>query len=366
MAVTAQTPLIEYVASGLTAEFIFPFFVPQDSHLKVYLNGVLIGSGYALDGVGDPAGGTLTFDSVPAAGTKVLLARQTPLSRDTDYIEGGALRAEVLDEDFDSVVRMVQDIRSDAITTTVFQTLADQVETDTAEAAASAAAALASQTAAAASQTAAAASASAASTSASSAAASATSASGSAATATTQASNALTSASNASTSETNAAASASTATTAASNASTSATNAAASASTASTAAANALTSETNAAASAAAAANRVPKTSDTGSAVMPTGTSAQRDGSPADGYTRFNTDLQTLETYDATAGAWKPAGQGAIGPAGNPFMLVHDNVLNGALNIPSGLNGGTFGSVTLASGASVTIPSGSSWTVVGG
>jgi len=111
-------------------------------------------------------------------------------------------------------------------------------------------------------------SATAAAASASAAASSASSASSSASTATTQASNASTSASNASTSatnasnsasaaatsETNAASSASAASTSASNASTSASNAASSASAASTSASNASTSATNAANSATAAA----------------------------------------------------------------------------------------------------------------
>ena len=35
----------------------------------------------------------------------------------------------------------------------------------------------------------------------------------------------------------------------------------------------------------------VPQTSDTGSAVMPSGTFVQRDGTPQGGYTRWNQDL---------------------------------------------------------------------------
>ena len=42
----------------------------------------------------------------------------------------------------------------------------------------------------------------------------------------------------------------------------------------------------------------VPQTGDTGSAVMPSGTSVQRDGTPQGGYTRWNQDLSCLEVYD--------------------------------------------------------------------
>jgi microcystin-dependent protein len=47
----------------------------------------------------------------------------------------------------------------------------------------------------------------------------------------------------------------------------------------------------------------VSKTSTTGSAILPAGTTAQRDGTPAAGYTRVNTTLGQLEAYIGTA--WK-------------------------------------------------------------
>lgn len=46
---------------------------------------------------------------------------------------------------------------------------------------------------------------------------------------------------------------------------------------------------------------RVEQTDATGSAVMPTGTTAQRDGTPTAGYTRFNSTLGRNETYNGSA-----------------------------------------------------------------
>ena len=260
MAVTSQVPLVRYVAGGGT-DFAFPFRVPVADHLKVFVAGVQVATGYSLTGVGDPAGGTLTFTVAPTVGTKIVLARQTPIERSTDYVEGGALRASELDDDFDAVTYMVQDIRADAITTTEFQTIADQIEADSAAAVAAVAntsaseiAAAASQVAALASQTAAATSESIASTSASNASTSETNAATSASTATTQATNAATSASTATTQASSATASASTATTQASNASASATAAAGSASSASSSASSATSSASAASAFAASAA----------------------------------------------------------------------------------------------------------------
>lgn len=47
-------------------------------------------------------------------------------------------------------------------------------------------------------------------------------------------------------------------------------------------------------------AETVQKTGDTGSAKMPAGTTAQRDGSPAAGWTRWNSTLSVNETYNGT------------------------------------------------------------------
>jgi hypothetical protein len=245
MAVTSQVPLIRYIAGGGT-EFSFPFRVPVAEHLKVFVSGVQIASGYSLTGVGEMGGGTLTFDVAPPAGTKIVLARQTPIERSSDYVEGGALRASELDDDFDALTYMVQDIRADAITTTEFQTIADQIEADkeatfdaAASAASSASTAIAARDAAAGTLSAVVASANAASTSANQ--------------ANNKAIEAAASASSASTSATNAAGSASAALASANTATTQASNASASA-VAAAASATSVAGEASAAASSAAAA----------------------------------------------------------------------------------------------------------------
>lgn len=109
MPVPLQTPVIQYTASGATPTFVYPFLVPTAASLQVFVGGVLQGSGYSVSGVGNPAGGSVTFTSTPVAGTIVRLRRQVPKSRSTDYTEGGALRAETLDADIDYVVMMAQD-----------------------------------------------------------------------------------------------------------------------------------------------------------------------------------------------------------------------------------------------------------------
>jgi hypothetical protein len=269
----------------------------------------------------------------------------------------------------------------------------------------SASSASSSASAASTSATNAASSASAASTSASNASSSASSASSSASTATTQATNASTSASAASTSATNASNSASTATTQASNASTSATNAA--------------TSATNAAASEAAAeaalesfnetylgakatdptldnngdpvtagdwyfnttsdrsrvydgaawdfvavdtTTIVSKTSPTGSAGIPSGTTGERDGTPVTGFFRFNTSTSAFEGYNGAA--WGSVGGGATGAGGDAVFVENDQTVTTSYTLTASKNAMSTGPISINSGVTVTIPSGARWIVL--
>lgn len=158
MTVSVQSPVIEYIASGATTAFSYPFLLIVSSDLKVYIENILVASGYSVSGLGNDEGGTVTFTEAPAAGLRVKLLRSTPLNRTTDYVEGGALRADVLDDDIDRVVMQIQDVRADAASTVEFAALLDETNakldatsTSEANAAASAVSAAASATAAAAS-----------------------------------------------------------------------------------------------------------------------------------------------------------------------------------------------------------------------
>ena len=302
------------------------------------------------------------------------------------------------------------------------ETAETNAETAATNAASSASAASTSASNASSSASSASSSASAASTSASNASSSAstastqaTNASNSASAASTSASNAASSASAASTSASNASTSATNASNSASAASTSATNASNSASAASTSATNAANSATAAqtAQTAAEAAldnftdtylgafssdptldndgnaltagdlyfntgiNRlkvysgsawlnaivdtttvVEKTSATGSAVIPSGTTAERDGSPANGYFRYNSSLASFEGY--VGGAWGGVGGAQAGG------VIFENALTISANytLTTSKNGLSVGPITIGSGVTVTIPSGQRWVVL--
>jgi hypothetical protein len=299
------------------------------------------------------------------------------------------------------------------------ETAETNAETAATNAASSASAAASSASSASSSASSASSSASAASTSATNAASSASAASTSATNASNSASAAASSASDAATSESNAA-------TSESNAATSATNASNSASAASTSASNAATSATNAASSASAAAASeaaaeaaladfnetylgaqasdptldnngdpvtagdwyfnttsdrsriydgaawdfvavdtatvVAKTSPTGSAGIPSGTTGERDGTPLTGYFRFNTTTGAFEGYNGTA--WGSVGGGATGAGGDAVFVENEQTVTTSYTIPSGKSASSTGPISIDSGVTVTIPSGSRWVIL--
>jgi hypothetical protein len=255
-----------------------------------------------------------------------------------------------------------------------------------------------------------------ASTSATNAATSATAAASSATSASSSASSATSSASTATTKASEASASASTATTKASEAATSATNAATSATASATSATASASSATASAASAAAAAatkdsidefylgaqasnptvdnngdavtagdwyfnttsnetriyngsawqvtvistdGLVSKTSATGSAEMPTGTTAQRDGSPSAGFLRFNSTTTGFEGYNGSE--WGSIGGGAS--AGGAIYENTDDITSN-YTLTTGSNGMSVGPITIATGVTVTVPSGQRWVIL--
>ena len=147
-----------------------------------------------------------------------------------------------------------------------------------------------------------------------------------------------------------------------SNAQTYANNAAASASAASGSASAASSSASSAAASAAAAENRVAKTSDTGAAVLPKGTTGQRDVTPLSGYLRYNTSINKPEIYNGTL--WGSVGGGATGGGSDEVFVENSRVVTTNYTIPTGKSAESVGPITINAGISVTVSAGERWVIL--
>ena len=106
----------------------------------------------------------------------------------------------------------------------------------------------------------------------------------------------------------------------------------------------------------------VSKTSGTGSAGIPVGTTAQRDGSPATGYFRYNSTETQFEGYDGSA--WGQIGGGAgyfkgdngtVGSSPGDIFRINEAELNANVTIAATENASATGPVGVASGVTLTV-----------
>lgn len=101
---TVQTEINRVNHVGDSVQTVFPFtdiLVLDESHMQVYLDDVIQPSGYTVDGIGDPAGGNVTFSVAPGTGVIVTLLRWVPLNQLIDYVPYDAFPAEVHEQGLD-------------------------------------------------------------------------------------------------------------------------------------------------------------------------------------------------------------------------------------------------------------------------
>lgn len=104
------------------------------------------------------------------------------------------------------------------------------------------------------------------------------------------------------------------------------------------------------------------RTASTGSVKLPVGTTAQRDGTPSQGFIRFNSTVLKFEGYNGSA--WSAVGGGATGAGGDEVFVENGQTVNTSYTMTTGKNAMSAGPITVATGITVTIPSGSRWVIV--
>ena len=107
------------------------------------------------------------------------------------------------------------------------------------------------------------------------------------------------------------------------------------------------------------AAGAVMESGATASAKIPSGTTAQRDGSPSAGYFRWNTTDSSAEIYDGSS--WGLVGGGNTT---DKVMWEHSYTVSADYEMTAGNNAVTTGPITINTGYSVTVPSGSTWAII--
>jgi hypothetical protein len=100
----------------------------------------------------------------------------------------------------------------------------------------------------------------------------------------------------------------------------------------------------------------------TGSTRIPSGTEAQRDGSPSAGFFRFNSDVAKFEGYNGTA--WGSVGGGATGGGSDEVFVQNGQNVTTSYTLPGTKNASSTGPITIDSGVTVTVSSGSRWVVL--
>lgn len=107
-------PRVQYVADGALKSFDYPFPVFDAGDLTVFLDETEQRTGYAVTGAGESHGGSVAFDAAPASGVRVTLQRTIAVERTTDFQEGGAFRADTINDELDRQTAMIQQVADQA------------------------------------------------------------------------------------------------------------------------------------------------------------------------------------------------------------------------------------------------------------
>jgi len=110
MTTPSLIPRIQLIATGVEQGFSFAFPVTDAAELYVWVDDDPR-SDIAVDLLETGDGGTVSFaDNPPAAGQRVTIARVIGLARGAQFAEGGVLRAEALNAEFERLTRLVQQV----------------------------------------------------------------------------------------------------------------------------------------------------------------------------------------------------------------------------------------------------------------
>lgn len=114
MTVTTTNNKVNHLGNGVQLVFSYNYLVLDQSHMQVYVDDVYLLSGYTVDGIGDPNGGNVTFDTAPADGSTVTLLRFVPEEQQIDYRPYDPFPAETMENGLDLLTMMIQQLQENA------------------------------------------------------------------------------------------------------------------------------------------------------------------------------------------------------------------------------------------------------------
>jgi hypothetical protein len=104
----------QYTANGATTVFSYTFVIKSAAEVVVRLatTTMALTTDYTVQNVGNPSGGTITFNSAPLNGVVVTLTRSTSLARSSDYQSNGTFYAIDINGDLDRLTKVDQELTS--------------------------------------------------------------------------------------------------------------------------------------------------------------------------------------------------------------------------------------------------------------
>jgi hypothetical protein len=116
MSVQTTTSRISYTGNGTSTVFAFNYKILDQTHLQVYLNGVLktLTTDYTVSGVGAAAGGIVTFGTAPAAAAQIVIARVVPVNQLVQTVNNDTIFSVVFDQAIDKLTMIAQQLSTTA------------------------------------------------------------------------------------------------------------------------------------------------------------------------------------------------------------------------------------------------------------
>ncbi len=113
MTVESTTSEISAVGDGVQTIYPYDFIVFDATTLFYFFDGVEQVITPTVSGLGNAAGGDVTFETAPASGVTVTIIRILPLTQDTDYQPFSAFDSETVERNFDDLTLQVQQVASE-------------------------------------------------------------------------------------------------------------------------------------------------------------------------------------------------------------------------------------------------------------
>ncbi len=119
MSISSTTSKNTYNGNGITTVFAYTFRILDDDEILVQLKNTSTGvlttqvktTNYTVSGVGESAGGNITFLVSPASGNIIVLTRNAEFLQPDDYNEYDAFPAATLETDLDRVTILAQQLK---------------------------------------------------------------------------------------------------------------------------------------------------------------------------------------------------------------------------------------------------------------